>query len=296
MPTGSTITLRTPLGFDFVTTVTTYGYYMLAPNVWHKDTQRLDTVLRDANGNPVHAMLAATKDAVKVRCDRAMSAADRHTIRTQAQRILRLDEPPERFTQWHTLCPDAAQRKFGRLIRSATLFEDIVKTMTGCNVAWSQTIRMNQLLCEHFGGGAFPLPAQLADVPPEALKEICRVGYRAERIVRLAKAVRSGDLDLAWYELPDHDTPSLHKSLCKIYGLGDYAAGNLCQHLGRYDRMAIDSETYRHFREVHGMKTPTDSAKLRRLHARIHRHYDHYAPFQFLAYWFELWFRTKLPD
>lgn len=300
MGKGTTITIRTPPGFDFVTTVTTYGYSMLAPNQWRKDTQSLDTVLRNVAGKPIavtlKASVAATRQTVRVQCGSSLSPADRATVRTQVQRMLRLDEPADRFDQWHTLSPEAAARRFGRLIRSATLFEDIVKTMTGCNVAWSQTVKMNQLLCEHYGDGGFPLPEQLAVVPAAELKEVCRVGYRAERIVRLAKAVCEGELDLTWYEQDEHDTPTLHKALCGIYGLGDYAAGNLCQHLGRYDRMAIDSETYRHFREVHGMPTPTDHAKLRRLHARIHKHYEHYRPFQYLAYWYELWFREKLPD
>ena len=38
--------------------------------------------------------------------------------------------------------------------------EDMVKTITGCNVTWRNTMSMNRLLCERLGGGAFPTPAR----------------------------------------------------------------------------------------------------------------------------------------
>ena len=76
------------------------------------------------------------------------------------------------------------------------------------------------------------------------------------------------------------------RALLKIDGLGPYAGANLCQLLGWYDRVAIDTETYRHFRQVHGITCDGDTKKLR---ARIESHYARFAPYQFLAYWFELW-------
>lgn len=207
--------------------------------------------------------------------------------------MLRLDEDLRNF---HRLHGEAKKRKFGRLFRSASLFEDIVKTMTSCNTTWAQTKRMNDLLCEHIGGGGFPSPAQLARVDEDDLKQNCRVGYRAKRIIELAKSVVEEKISLDDYEIASNDnfsTEKLDKRLRQIHGVGPFAAANLCMILGRYDRLAIDSETYRHFRDVHGVPTPKTSAGLSKLDKKIRAHYDDYAPYQFLAYWYELWFRYE---
>lgn len=197
--------------------------------------------------------------------------------------MLRLDED---FRRWHRIHPAARRARFDRLFRSPTLFEDMVKTITGCNVSWPNTMRMNALLCEHVGDGGFPTPRQLAAVSVETLKRRCKVGYRAQRIVGLAKQVVRGQLEPDQFENRSCPTREIFDELKRLHGIGPYAAANICQHLGRYDLLAIDSETYRHFRQQHGVATPKDPKKL---HPLIESTYERFAPYQFLAYWFELW-------
>jgi 3-methyladenine DNA glycosylase/8-oxoguanine DNA glycosylase len=145
-------------------------------------------------------------------------------------------------------------------------------------------------LCEKVGPrearGAFPTPRELAAWTPSKLARACKVGYRAERIIRLARAVASGELDLSWFEAQERTTEEVYEALLAIHGFGAYAAGNVCQLLGRYDRLAIDTETYRHFEQEHNLPRGEDP---KRIHPRIEAHYAKYAPFQFLAYWFDLW-------
>ncbi|MCC7409586.1 MAG: endonuclease III domain-containing protein, partial [Phycisphaeraceae bacterium] len=215
-----------------------------------------------------------------------LTPADRAHLRPQLTRMLRLDQS---LTEFHKLHPQARRRRFGRLFRSPTFFEDVVKTITGCNTTWPLTTRMNLLLCQHIGQGAFPTPHQIASHPPAALQSLCKLGYRAQRIHDLATGILEGRHHLADFEDPTTPTDTLHAALLKLPGVGPYAAANLCQLLGRFDRLAIDSETYRHFRQVHHTPTPRSSAALRKLHRRIERHYARYAPYQFIAYWFELW-------
>src|SRR5690606_36539044 len=88
---------------------------------------------------------------------------------------------------------------------------------------------------------------------------------------------------------------ALFARLRTIHGIGPYAAGNLCQLLGRYDRLAIDSETYRHYCQVTGIVRPSNPQTL---HDAIEARYAHYRPYQFLAYWFELWtaYEQKVGD
>jgi 3-methyladenine DNA glycosylase/8-oxoguanine DNA glycosylase len=222
---------------------------------------------------------------LRARCDLRLEAREAAAVRAGLKRMLRVgfDVKP-----WHRLEPQAKRRGFGRLFRGASLFEDIVRTMTSCNVAWPNTVRMNLRLCELVGDGAFPTPSRLAAWEPHTLQARCRVGYRAARIVALARAVCDGRLDLEGLEDPARPTPELRDELLRIPGVGPYSANNILQLLGRFEHLPIDSETYRHFHEVHRLPQPQTATERRELDLRIRSHYDRYAPYQFLAYWFEL--------
>ncbi len=296
------ISIRVPDDFDLPRAVCSYGYFMLAPNHWDAAAEVLHTVITLNGGHllPIQVRMRGRRLSIENDAKNPMRRADTERssdggawssseaalVRAAVTRILRVEED---FAAFHALHADAKRARFGRLFRSATLFEDVVKTMTGCNTTWASTTRMNALLCEKVGRGGFPTPRQIAVITPAALQRICKVGYRAERIVRLARDVNAGRLDLGWFEKPQRSTDELLEALRRIHGIGPYAAANICHLLGRYDRLAIDSETYRHFREKHNLPTPKSHAGLRRLHGKIERHYEPFAPYQFLAYWFELW-------
>ena len=146
-------------------------------------------------------------------------------------------------------------------------------------------MNMNRLLCTHVGTrGDFPTPGELGEWSEARLKKMCKVGYRAKRILRLARDVERGRLELAWFEDPARDTDELYEALTGIYGVGPYAAHNILQLLGRYDRLPVDSETLRHFRQLHNVH-----GSLKRVTRAAQKHYNRYAPFQFIAYWYELW-------
>jgi 3-methyladenine DNA glycosylase/8-oxoguanine DNA glycosylase len=285
----SAFTTAVPAGFDLARAVCSYGYFILAPNRWDGPTRTLHRPLRGEGERLIKTAIVAApgkRRQLLVRCAVKLRPRERELLTQQIRRMLRLDED---YRAWRRLHPTARRRRFDRLFRSPTLFEDMVKTITGCNVTWPNTMRMNSLLCARVGGGGFPTPAMLAAVRPDWLKRHCKVGYRAGRIVRLARAVASGRLDLARFEDAARSPAELFDELLMIEGIGPYAAANILQLLGRYDRLAIDSETYRHFREVHRAPTPRSPGGLRRLHQRIERYYARFAPYQFLAYWFELW-------
>lgn len=282
----SKLTLRVPPGFDLPRAVCSYGYFLLAPNLWEPASKTLYRPLRGRRDRVINVRITMRSPGVlRLDCDRSVDRVEACRIRADVTRMLRVDED---LWSWNRLHPVARRARFGRLFRSPSFFEDVVKTMTGCNVTWPNTMRMNELLCKHIGHGAFPTPGQLAAVRPATLKRHCKVGYRAERIVRVARDVHKGRLDPAWFEDPAHDSEQVYQALREVYGIGDYAASNLCHLLGHYDRVAIDTETYRHFRQQHGLESGngTPSAQLDQ---KIRDHYDRYAPYQFLSYWFDLW-------
>lgn len=280
----STFALPVPRGFSLRRAVCSYGYFILAPNRWDPAAQVFHRPVR-IGGRVVHlAARQGDSGRVTLAADARLSVRERDDARHQLGRMLRLGED---FTAWYRLRPEARRHRFARLLRSPTFFEDVVKTVTGCNVSWPNTVRMNRLLCEHVGaGGAFPTPEEVAACGTARLKAAAKVGYRAERIVRLARDILAGKIAPGWFEAPQRTTDEVYRGLLAIHGLGPYAAGNLCQLLGRYDRLAIDTETYRHFCGEQGIDRPKDP---RTLHDAIERRFAPFAPYQFLAYWFDLW-------
>lgn len=287
MPT--TLTLTPPARFDLHRAVCSYGYFILAPNFWDVEKRLLHRPLRTEAGRLVKTVIRQRRDAkLIVRCDRSVPRSDHPYLREQVSRMFRFDE---NFRGWRKVHPQAKRRGFDRMFRSPTLFEDMVKTITSCNVTWRNTIAMNKRMVEHVGHGGFPTPTQLADFGEQRLKETCRVGYRADRIIRLARSVADGELDLSWFEDSHRTSDELDAAFRGLHGIGPYAAANLCHLVGRYDKLPIDTETYRHFCLHYKIKRPKgdDAAGLKRLHHKIETHYAQYAPYQFLAYWFELW-------
>ncbi|MEM9348094.1 MAG: hypothetical protein AAGB26_15910 [Planctomycetota bacterium] len=298
----SRLSLPVPADFELFKAVCSYGHFLLAPSRWDRDKQQLYRVLRDTKQRKVHTRITQSKQKVGqasslsstgkmpvppknivIHCDRTLSRDDQQHIKDQAARMLRIDED---VSPWYRLHRTAKRRGFARLFRGADLFEDIVKTITSCNVTWPNTVNMNRLLVEHVGHGGFPTPEQVADFGEQRLKDRCKVGYRAGRIAQLGRDVADGTLDLDWFEHEERTSDEAYGALLKLNGIGPYAAANVCMLLGYYDRLAIDTETYRHYCKAYNVKRPKDPSKL---HKRIEKHYGQYDPYAFLAYWFELW-------
>jgi len=300
----SRLTLQVPKDFLLFTAVCSYGHFLLAPTFWDRDTQQLHRPLRDLRGRVVRCRIVqrrkvgqassrsksakagkmpAPLNHLTIHCNRTLDRPNQAHIKAQVVRMLRINED---FSRWYKLHPKAKRRSFARLFRGADLFEDMVKTITSCNVTWPNTVNMNRLLVERVGDGAFPTPEQVADFGEARLKTRCRVGYRAGRIVRLARGVLDGSIDLESFEDDGLGSDACFEMALKLYGIGPYAAANICMLLGHYDRLAIDTETYRHYCKTHKVRRPKDPAKL---HKRIEKYYGQFDPYPFLAYWFELW-------
>lgn len=176
----------------------------------------------------------------------------------------------------------------GRLSRSPSLFEDIIKTVTSCNVAWPNTINMNELLCWNIGVGkkgsnAYPRASQLARTKPATLRARCRVGYRDVRIVELAKLYQRGEIDEAWLSDDANSDDEVKRFLVSLPGIGPYAAHNIMQLLGRFSDVPFDSETVRHAKTVLGF-----SGTPRSIEKQTRAHYSQFEDQAFRSYWFEL--------
>lgn len=284
------MTITPPDGFDLARDVCSYGYFLLEPNHWDPEAQTLARVL-DPLGTPAMAVIDQRRSGdLRARFDRTLSRPEQAAARVQMTRMLALDLPADEVADFHRMDPRWKKSGRARLFRSPTLFEDIVKTVTNCNVAWPSTMTMNRRLCEVMGARsvsgarAFPTAAKLARANPAKLRARCRVGYRDARIVDLARLTVRGEIDEAWLADPATDDEAVFKFLKSLPGIGPYAAGNIMQLLGRYSRLALDSESLRHARTVLGMEG-SDADLMKRLSA----HYEPFGRHKFRSYWFEIW-------
>ena len=290
MPRNTRLSIRTQEDFAFPQAICSYGYFLLEPNRWSPEEQALYRIFDAAEWGLDAEPFATVIDqpegrgsGIRVRCDRPISVLAAKGLRAA---VLRMTHAQEDTGVWRKAHPRAARRGFGRLFRSPTLFEDMVKTITNCNVGWQSTIRMNRLMVEHIGAGAFPAPEQLARWTPSRFQKRCGVGYRAKRIVGLARRFERGEIDPLWFESEEVTDEELREALLAIDGFGPYATANVMQLLGRYGHLPIDTESYRLYCKVTKTPRPKDA---KRLDARIESRYRRYGKQRFLAYWFELW-------
>ncbi|MEM1072478.1 MAG: hypothetical protein AAGB48_02015 [Planctomycetota bacterium] len=280
----TSLRLKPPTDFDLARDVCSYGYFLLAPNHWDIRSQTLHRALHLADG-PANCVVRERGSELAAGFDRRLTRVEQAEARVQLARMLRFGEDAAQSRAFHRV--DRRWKRSGqsRLFRSPTLFEDVIKTVTSCNVAWPNTINMNAQLCRHTGrGGAFPTAQRLARTRPGTLRGRCRVGYRDRRIIELSQLFARGKVDQAWLEDPGADDDEVFAFLITLPGIGPYAAGNIMQLLGRYSRLAIDTETVRHGKAALGM-TGTDRQIVKQLEA----HYEPFGSYKFKSYWFELW-------
>jgi 3-methyladenine DNA glycosylase/8-oxoguanine DNA glycosylase len=297
-----------PHGFSLSQTICSYGYFCLAPNRWipsERDDEGYlvrplsvryhgeEDIQKKKEHNCSKTTLVAIGQNTKTRSvivavKSSPSSTDsiyRKKLTKQIDRMLRLDTSLDEF---HKLHDEAKKRGFGRLYRSPTLFEDMIKTITNCNMKWSGTVEMNAKLCRHVGrDGAFPTPDQINEVGSDFLKENCRVGYRDKYIWGLANDIVEGRIDLQELESVANTRVDVEKRLLKIKGVGPFASNNILQLMGYFNVHPYDTETVRLWKDEFGAP---NSATKTEVFKKAKSHYAQYdEKYSFIAYWFDLW-------
>uniref|UniRef100_A0A0E0QC67 Uncharacterized protein n=1 Tax=Oryza rufipogon TaxID=4529 RepID=A0A0E0QC67_ORYRU len=155
-------------------------------------------------------------------------------------------------------------------------------------------LKLGNELCLEDCGGDFPTPEELANLDEDFLAKRCNLGYRARRIVMLARSIVEGKICLQKLEeirkmsVPLSTTPStydrLNEELSTISGFGPFTRANVLMCMGFFHMIPADTETIRHLKQFHKRASTISSVQ-----KELDNIYGKYAPFQFLAYWCELW-------
>lgn len=238
--------------FSLQQVISSHGWPQLAPFQWDRSSGELRRVERLASGRVVELRFDQAPGGAAVEIDDDLSDRERAEIEAKVQWMLGLDQDFGAFYAIARHEPKLAQAEVqakGRVLRSPTLFEDVVKTIATTNTTWGGTIRMIDALVRLYGDPlpanperkAFPTPERLASADLDSLRSQVKLGYRAPYVLALAQAVASGSLDLETLARADLPTSELRKRLLTIKGVGGYAAANLLVILGRYDYVPVDS-------------------------------------------------------
>jgi N-glycosylase/DNA lyase len=221
------------------------------------------------------------------------ATAARDAIAATAARVLHLDHDLSAF---YAIAADDPQLGWaatgaGRMLRSPTVWEDVVKTLCTTNCSWGLTVTMVNALVSNLGDApagnreplirAFPTAEMMAGQSERFYRDVVRSGYRAPRFIELAGLQATGAIDLealgaaSREEIPDEE---VERQLLALPGIGPYAAAHVMMTIGRNSKLILDSWTRPKYKRVTGSRRqPTD--------AQIVKRFTRYGPEAGLAFW-----------
>ena len=291
---AGTFFIETTKDFSFEHTVQSHGWYDLAPFELNDERSILTYVFSGSIAEkPFSAEISESGGRLKV--SHSGKIVNKKELVAAIRHLLRLDDnladfydalEKNRSLSWVTMA------KAGRLLRSPTVFEDLIKTICTTNCSWSLTRKMVSNLVEKLGEPAsngkraFPTAAAMAKMPVEFYRDEVKSGYRSPYLAEIADAVASEKLDPELWLNSDLSTADLKKEMKRVKGVGDYAAENLLKLVGRYDGLALDSWLRSEFYKKHNRgKNCMDK--------KIERHYKQFGKWRGLAIWCDMterWF------
>jgi len=300
MQTEST-TLEAKLPFSLKATALSHGWHECSPMSWSEGGRCFQVIERNG-GTPYRVSVTEGTRRQRTVGLRATIEGDPldaglvDRICSNLRLTLGLDDD---LAEFYAICREHPTLHVipkigaGRGLRSVSMTENIIKVLLATNVNWTQAVKMiNRLgqlgpIVPHFRNlTAWPTPREILRAGEIYLKEVCRVGYRAEPILTFCRDVCDGRVDPEGLtELARRDDVSsddLLAQLRAIRGIGPASAHYLLSFLGRHDRLAIDSSTIAHVARVHNKgRRPTLE--------RIERIYARYGKWKNKVWWYEHW-------
>jgi 3-methyladenine DNA glycosylase/8-oxoguanine DNA glycosylase len=292
MGTEFDIALKGPDGepVDFARTIMSHGVADLPPAQIDEEARTYTTTIALPTGRP-RTILIREGGPGFARVEVAGRNPGERTTRDleqAARQILNLDEDLSEFYALVANDPDLswAAAGAGRMLRTPTVYEAVIKTVTTTNVAWSATVRMVTALVENLGeqaaegAHAFPTPEAMAAKPEAFYRDIVRAGYRSPYLRGLALGVAEGTIELedlsAASDVPDDEVAA---RLLKLPGIGPYASAHMMMLLGRHSRLILDSWTRPKYARLNGRKAGDKT---------IERRFRRYGRYAGLAFWLYL--------
>ena len=272
------IKITTPVEFNFRRTVLSHGWCALPPFEFEKNTWTLVRVLDRGHPRPLTVKISSTTGGLKIKNSRRLGKRATEKVVRDVRHMFRLDDDLRDFYQSMAAEPEfawIASEGAGRLLRSPTVFEDLVKMLCTTNCSWSLTEKMVGALVRELGGESddgrksFPSATAMAAKPEKFFRDKIRAGYRAPYLKELAQRVAAGALDVESWLTNAAPLDDLIKEMKSVKGVGNYAAESLLKLIGRYDGLALDSWTRAQFARARNNGRAASDKKIARFYARF---------------------------
>ena len=130
--------------FNFLSVVNSHGWRQLAPFSYDENTNTLSYVLRLSNGRVVELKFRDATDGVAVETEK-LDKSEQKEVADKVTWMFGLDMDFSLFYAASRGEPKLARvkkRALGRVLRSPTLFEDVIKTILTTNTLWAATKNM----------------------------------------------------------------------------------------------------------------------------------------------------------
>lgn len=276
--------------FNFKRTAISHGWYDLPPFELTQENWTLSRVIDLGVARPLTVAISEGRQAVRVVPARNVGARAIEKITRDVRHMLRLDDDMSQF--YDSVSKDAdfswiASSGAGRMLRSPTVFEDVVKMICTTNCSWALTDKMINGLVDALGRESndrrrtFPTPEAMASMPEKFYRDEVRAGYRAPYLKELAERVLSGEIDVESWLTSELPSAELKREMKRVKGVGDYAAENMLKLVGRYDGLALDSWVRGKFARIRNDSRKTSDKK-------IHRYYSRFGEWRGLALWCDM--------
>ncbi|MEO6391449.1 MAG: hypothetical protein ABIP75_06325 [Pyrinomonadaceae bacterium] len=285
------LTIEVPKGFDYRRTVLSHGWRELLPFEFDEVNWTIRCVFDVGLAQPVSGVVSWGKGAIQINLSgRALSNTAAAKVKAQVRHIMRLDDD---LTGFHAAMAGDADFSWiqtqgaGRMLRSPTVWEDLVKTICTTNCSWALTEKMVTGLVNNLGIAAadgrrtFPTPEAMAAQSEVFYRDVIRAGYRSPYFKELAQRVLAGEIKVESWLTSDLTTPELQKEMKRVKGVGDYAAENLLKLVGRYDVLALDSFVRGKF-----IRTRNQGRKCK--DKKIEKYYARFGEWRGLALWCDM--------
>ncbi len=316
-----TLELEVTQPFSLRATALGHGWHECAPMSWCEGGSCLQWLTRDGSLVRRISVLQRASSRRRVTLElllegRELTDASEDLARRECVVSLGLDS---RLDEFHELCRAhpllhvVPKLGAGRLLRNASMTENILKAICGTNVNWDQAVKMINRLAQlgplfpHFRNlTAWPTCGEILKAGESYVRGVARLGYRTEAILKLCQESVTGEADLDAQEVDSganghadqhprcgpasldalartEPTPALRKRLLGIRGVGPATAGFLLSILGHHDHLSIDSATLAHVTRLHLSGRKKATAK------QVEAIYEPYGKWKNLVYWFESW-------
>jgi len=230
--------------YNLIQVCLSHGWINLSPFNFDKEKSMMSFSFSRYNRKPIALTVIQDKNYLLIN---SSAELDNQSL-LQIKRVLSIDVNIQDLIKTASLLSknsyNLLKMGHGRLLKSPSLWEDLVKTLLTTNCNWKKTQSMVNSLCTNYGekvfdNYCFPLPEKISTLSENDLIKI-GLGYRAKYLLKLSQEFLLNKID----QLESNNISKNEKIniLNNILGFGSYSVNHSLILLNEFSILPIDSD------------------------------------------------------